>query len=109
MVTEIPEWAVEAAASAPRISAADAGPLIAIFTAVRERLSRAAEGEPMSNPHREDHLAATCRYCGQQVVPGKHGWRLAVNGRSGYQPEDAPYDCGQAPLGYHGADKSSLF
>lgn len=31
----IPAWAVEAAASAPPVPAADAGPLIAIFRAAR--------------------------------------------------------------------------
>jgi hypothetical protein len=53
--------------------------------------------------------ALACRYCGQDVALGKHGWRLIINGPSGYEPKDAPYHCGQAPLGYHGPDRSSLF
>ena len=47
----IPQWAIEAAASAHRISAADAGPLIAIFAAARRRIAEAelaaqTQGEP---------------------------------------------------------------
>ena len=64
---------------------------------------------PGGNSYREDHLASPCRYCGEPVVPGKHGWRLIVNGPAGYDPKDAPYHCGQAPAGYHGTDTASLF
>ena len=38
----------------------------------------------------------TCRYCGQEVILGKHGWRLDTSGAAGYP-------CEAAPLGYHGA------
>jgi hypothetical protein len=64
---------------------------------------------PGGSPFREDHRASACRYCGQPVVDGKRGWRLVVNGPAGYEPKAAPYDCEQAPLGYHAAGESSLF
>lgn len=37
----LPAWAVEAAASAPRISPADAGPLVAIFAEARKACAEA--------------------------------------------------------------------
>lgn len=40
----------------------------------------------------------TCRYCGQEVILGKHGWRLDNNSVSGER-------CPTAPRGYHGIDK----
>jgi hypothetical protein len=40
----------------------------------------------------------TCRYCGHEVVLGKHGWRLDTN-RAGGEA------CQAAPRGYHGVDK----
>jgi hypothetical protein len=42
----------------------------------------------------------TCRYCGQRLVLGKHGWRLDVNSSAGYA-------CEAAPLGYHGVNKTA--
>ena len=39
-----------------------------------------------------------CRYCRQEVILGKRGWRLDSNHPSGY-------DCPSAPRGYHGTDK----
>ena len=39
-----------------------------------------------------------CRYCGQEVILGKRGWRLDNNHPAGY-------DCEAAPLGYHGTDR----
>jgi hypothetical protein len=42
---------------------------------------------------------AECRYCGNRVILGKHGWRLDVNDSSGYA-------CPDAPLGYHGTEKA---
>lgn len=42
---------------------------------------------------------AACRYCGQEIVLGKHGWRLDVNDSPGYE-------CPDAPRGYHGIDKA---
>jgi site-specific DNA recombinase len=50
-VSACPEWAVEAAASAPRISPADAAPLIATFREVRERCQAATAR------HREREMA----------------------------------------------------
>jgi hypothetical protein len=44
----------------------------------------------------------TCRYCHQEVILGKHGWRLDNNSTSGNT-------CEVAPRGYHGivrAEKS---
>jgi len=43
---------------------------------------------------------SACRYCGQKVLLGKHGWRLDINSAAGYE-------CGAAPLGYHGVDKTA--
>jgi hypothetical protein len=41
-----------------------------------------------------------CRYCGQEVILGKHGWRLDNNSPAGY-------GCADAPRGYHGVTRSS--
>lgn len=43
----------------------------------------------------------TCRYCDQEVVLGKHGWRLD-NNRSGGEV------CESAPRSYHGVAKGVL-
>ena len=40
----------------------------------------------------------TCRYCYQEVILGKHGWRLDNNSASGNT-------CEAAPRGYHGISK----
>jgi hypothetical protein len=37
-----------------------------------------------------------CRYCNEEVILGKHGWRIDNNSPSGY-------DCPDAPKRYHGA------
>lgn len=33
---------------------------------------------------------ATCRYCGDEIILGKRGWRLDINSVAGYHCEDAP-------------------
>lgn len=53
---------------------------------------------PAGWPHIAHGRVATCRYCGQEVVLGKHGWRLDTNGTGGEA-------CQAAPRGYHGVDK----
>ncbi len=41
-----------------------------------------------------------CRYCGQEIILGKHGWRLDNNSPAGYP-------CADAPRGYHGVAKAN--
>lgn len=60
-----------------------------------EEEMRAAPLEPSFTVERLEPARRTCRYCGREVVLGKHGWRLDVKSAAGYT-------CPDAPLGYHG-------
>jgi len=77
---------------------------LAIVCDGKSRYFRVAAVRPGNGGYNEYDLepaevdARTCRYCHQEVILSKNGWRLDNNHPSGY-------DCEAAPRGRHGADR----